>query len=247
MPNCRAVKAGPTGSIGSTGPTGREKCEFVIWTKRTHTSILNQLTMPTYCNLIFCIKAHKFPKIVQSQLETLDSYAVERMLCPITPLLHNFIKHVSDLQMGSFSNTPTYGIWSIGFQIAKKSSKLVISKHWTQTWFEKCFVLSDTHNFIKAITGLDRESAHPLQLHAAKLSCCTAAKLGFTDQSDQISCSCTTASLHDMKLQWMGWFPTQSSKSLYAQSRNPGPSGLCIRSFHEMLKQIQKNMKRTNL
>ncbi len=35
----------------------------------------------------------------------------------------------------------------------------------------------------KAITGLDRESAHPLQLHAAKRSCCTAAKLGATDQS----------------------------------------------------------------
>ncbi len=34
----------------------------------------------------------------------------------------------------------------------------------------------------KAITGLDRKSAHPLQLHAAKQSCCTAAKLGATGQ-----------------------------------------------------------------
>ncbi len=34
----------------------------------------------------------------------------------------------------------------------------------------------------KAITGLDRESAHPSQLHATKRSCCTAAKLGATDQ-----------------------------------------------------------------
>ncbi len=32
----------------------------------------------------------------------------------------------------------------------------------------------------KAVTGLDRESAHPLQLHAVKRSCCTAAYPGAT-------------------------------------------------------------------
>ncbi len=32
----------------------------------------------------------------------------------------------------------------------------------------------------KALTGLDRESAHPLQLPAMKRSCCTAANLGAT-------------------------------------------------------------------
>ena len=32
----------------------------------------------------------------------------------------------------------------------------------------------------KALTGLDRESAHPLQLHVVKQSCCTAANLGAT-------------------------------------------------------------------
>ncbi len=35
---------------------------------------------------------------------------------------------------------------------------------------------------IKALTGLDRESAHLLQLHAVKRSCCTAANLGATGQ-----------------------------------------------------------------
>ena len=44
------------------------------------------------------------------------------------------------------------------------------------------FCFSDTLYVLKAITGLDRESAHPLQLHAAKQSCCTTAKLGATDQ-----------------------------------------------------------------
>ncbi len=33
---------------------------------------------------------------------------------------------------------------------------------------------------LKALTGLDRESAHPLQLYAMKRSCCTAANLGAT-------------------------------------------------------------------
>ncbi len=36
------------------------------------------------------------------------------------------------------------------------------------------------HHWWKALTGLDRESAHPLQLHAVKWSCCTAANIGHT-------------------------------------------------------------------
>ncbi len=42
------------------------------------------------------------------------------------------------------------------------------------------FVKRSSSLAAKALTGLDRESAHPLQLHAVKRSCCTAANLGAT-------------------------------------------------------------------
>ena len=35
-------------------------------------------------------------------------------------------------------------------------------------------------SLLKALTGLDKESAHPLQLHAVKRGCCTAANPGAT-------------------------------------------------------------------
>ena len=50
----------------------------------------------------------------------------------------------------------------------------------------------------KALTGLDRDSAHPLQLHAMKQSCCTAANLGETSLGIQQS-----------------WFPIKSIIGLW--------------------------------
>ncbi len=53
----------------------------------------------------------------------------------------------------------------------------------TPLWVLIFFVFSfhaRAFNFQKADTGLDRESAHLLQLHAVKGSCCTAANPGAT-------------------------------------------------------------------
>ena len=48
--------------------------------------------------------------------------------------------------------------------------------NWWVKWLKIVFVFEIiVKTKTKAITGLDRESAHPLQLHAAKRSCCTAA------------------------------------------------------------------------
>ncbi len=59
---------------------------------------------------------------------------------------------------------------------------MVYETHVDELW-QKIFLLSTDLKYIvtkcpRALTGLDRESAHPLQLHAVKRSCCTAANLG---------------------------------------------------------------------
>ena len=56
--------------------------------------------------------------------------------------------------------------------------------------------LADHHSFyntkrldlvpLKAVTGLDRESAHLLQLNSRKRSCCTASYLGVTDVQTRV-------------------------------------------------------------
>ncbi len=65
----------------------------------------------------------------------------------------------------------------------------------------------------KAITGLDRESAHPLQLHVAKRSCCTAAKLGATDQLSPCLLKRITDLLH-LGLQLYNSFASQHEAAM---------------------------------
>ncbi len=65
-------------------------------------------------------------------------------------------------------------LWHIVFFVVLSSHLCFVHAYSQNTLAGKSHVL------IKALTGLDRESAHPLQLHAVKWSYCTAATIGGT-------------------------------------------------------------------
>ncbi len=71
---------------------------------------------------------------------------------------------------------------------------------WIWIWIVSCGVHS------KADNGFPGKSAHPLHYYHIK---------GTSPIDSTYVCSCTTALLHAMKLQRVGWFPIQSSKSLW--------------------------------
>ncbi len=56
---------------------------------------------------------------------------------------------------------------------------------------ERGKALLNEFKIAKALTGLDRESAHPLQLHAVKRSCCTAANPGGTGRLSAYGMTCS--------------------------------------------------------
>ena len=59
---------------------------------------------------------------------------------------------------------------------------LVDSNSFSGSYSSNPFLLDHFNcDYIKAVTGLDRESAHPMQLHAMKRSRCTAANPCGTD------------------------------------------------------------------
>ena len=86
-----------------------------------------------------------------------------------------------------------------------------------------CFNLF--HCLAKAVAGLDRESAHPLQLNTRKWSCCTAANPGCSENVWwwwSWSLDFPIESVHSkMSLcgsrKWVGWFPIQSSDGLFPE------------------------------
>ncbi len=81
---------------------------------------------------------------------------------------------------------------------------------------ERQFFLEIVHScFSKALTGLDRESAHPLQLHAVKWSCCTDANIGGTGRLSPWVDIYGGSALYMVVMQRVGWFPSKSIIGLW--------------------------------
>ncbi len=85
-----------------------------------------------------------------------------------------------------------------------------------QTWSfhadntSELYIIDESPYQNKGDIGLDRESAHPLQLHSVKPSCCTASYTGVIDRlCVAVHAVGFEALLYSMKLQQVGWFPIQ--------------------------------------